>query len=78
MGTEDADALDMEQMQRQRKEDEDSSWQTFYDDSTDPPTPWWFNSMTGVSSWECPIVAGDNKEISQDEWPIGKSLYSIR
>lgn len=78
MGTEDVDAPDMEQMQRQREQDEASSWQVYYDESTDPPTPWWFNSMTGVSSWECPAVADDNKGAPYDD-PLstnatGKSL----
>lgn len=27
----------------------------FYDDeSVDAPVPWWFNSVTGESTWECP------------------------
>eukprot|EP00903_Cladosiphon_okamuranus_P010458 g9894.t1 len=98
MGSEDVDALDMEQMQRRREQDEASSWQflhlalqtfvstgpgedrrqsqpqqqlvvaggetdeatawkMFYDDeSSDAPVPWWFNSVTGESTWECPTA----------------------
>ncbi|CAM9115968.1 unnamed protein product [Ectocarpus sp. 13 AM-2016] len=56
MSAEDADALDMEQLQRQRNEEETSSWQIYYDESTEPPSPWWFNSVTGESTWDCPIV----------------------
>ena len=68
MSTEDTDALDMKQMQRQREQDEASSWQVYYDESTDPPTPWWFNSKTGVSTWECPVVVvvDDNKGMECD------------
>lgn len=29
----------------------------FYDDeSVDVPVPWWFNSVTGESTWECPTA----------------------
>lgn len=29
----------------------------FYDDeSVDAPVPWWFNSVTGESTWECPTA----------------------
>lgn len=56
MSAEDADALDMEQLQRQRNEEEASSWQIYYDESTEPPSPWWFNSVTGESTWDCPNV----------------------
>lgn len=32
-----------------------NTWQMFYDDeSVDAPVPWWFNSVTGESTWECP------------------------
>lgn len=30
----------------------------FYDDdSADAPVPWWFNSVTGESTWECPVAS---------------------
>lgn len=67
MGAEDADALDMEQMQRQREQGEASSWQVYCDESTDPPTPWWFNSVTGVSTWECPNVVDDDNGTAYDD-----------
>lgn len=56
MGAEDFDAPGMEQVQEQQ-EQYPHSWQIYHDDSTDPPTPWWFNPHTGVSTWECPVVA---------------------
>ncbi len=58
MGMTDFDAPDTEQVQEQQEQGP-LSWQIYYDDSTDPPTPWWFNSNTGVSTWECPVVAED-------------------
>lgn len=37
--------------------DEASDWQMFYDDeSTEEPIPWWFNSVTGESTWDCPAA----------------------
>lgn len=32
-------------------------WQLFYDYGSSPgePTPWWFNSSTGESTWACPV-----------------------
>lgn len=32
-------------------------WQLFYDYDSSPgePIPWWFNSSTGESTWECPV-----------------------
>lgn len=78
MSTEDVDALDMEQLQRQLEQDVASSWQVYYNESTDPPTPWWFNSTTGVSTWECPLVVDNNKTTPYDDLTstnaTGKSL----
>lgn len=38
---------------------EAQEWQMFYDnDSSDDPIPWWFNSVTGESTWDCPIAIG--------------------
>ena len=64
MGTEDIDAPDMERMQERQEPQDARSWQIYYDDSTDPPTPWWFNPTTGVSTWDCPIV--DEKKIGPE------------
>ncbi|CAN0018446.1 unnamed protein product [Ectocarpus sp. 6 AP-2014] len=69
MSAEDADALDMEQLQRQRNEEEASSWQIYYDESTEPPSPWWFNSVTGESTWDCP-----NVQVETDAATDGSSL----
>ncbi len=34
-----------------------SAWEMFYDDEgADEPVPWWFNSVTGQSTWECPAA----------------------
>lgn len=34
---------------------EANDWQMYYDEeSTDEPIPWWFNSVTGESTWDCP------------------------
>lgn len=58
MGLNDFDAPDMERIQQQQQKTA-SSWQVYYDESTDPPSPWWFNSCTGESTWESPIIAED-------------------
>lgn len=28
--------------------------QVYYDNSHDPPVPWWYNESTGESTWDCP------------------------
>lgn len=33
-----------------------SSWDMYYDESYDPPVPWWLNSATGESTWDCPTT----------------------
>ncbi|CAM9485702.1 unnamed protein product, partial [Ectocarpus fasciculatus] len=36
---------------------EANDWQMYYDEeSADEPIPWWFNSVTGESTWECPTA----------------------
>lgn len=36
---------------------ESSAWEMFYDEeSAEEPVPWWFNSVTGESTWECPAA----------------------
>lgn len=67
MCDEDFDAPNMEQMQRQQEIEEDASWQIYYDDSTDPPTPWWFNSATGASTWQCPTAAEKKSDLAKSE-----------
>lgn len=43
-------------LQQQETEGKDEQWQVFYDETSyDQPVPWWFNSVTGESTWECPI-----------------------
>lgn len=61
MGLNDFDAPDMERIQQKRQQ-RASSWQIYYDESTDPPSPWWFNSSTGESTWENPVIADDDTE----------------
>lgn len=58
MGLNDFDAPDMERIQQQQQP-KASSWQIYYDESTDPPSPWWFNSSTGESTWENPVIADE-------------------
>ena len=54
-----------------------SAWEMFYDEeSTEEPVPWWFNSVTGESTWDCPAAlmsaadpeGGDAGK--QDELPL--------
>ncbi|CAM9137499.1 unnamed protein product [Scytosiphon promiscuus] len=68
MRDEDFDACDMEQMQRQQETDEEASWQIYFDDSTDPPTPWWFDSATGASTWNCPTTAERGNDLARSEY----------
>lgn len=28
----------------------------YIDESPDAPVPWWYNSVTGESTWECPTA----------------------
>lgn len=60
MGLNDFDAPDMERIQQQQQP-RPSSWQINYDESTDPPSPWWFNSSTGESTWENPVIADETE-----------------
>lgn len=53
MAAEDTDAPDNEQRQQQQNV---LTWQMYFDESFDPPVPWWFNSVTGASTWECPVT----------------------
>lgn len=43
-------------LQKRETEGKDEQWQVYYDETSyDRPVPWWFNSVTGESTWECPI-----------------------
>lgn len=67
MREQDFDAADMEQMQRRLATEEEASWQVYYDDSTDPPSPWWYNCATGASTWECPVAADRETDTAKGE-----------
>ena len=57
MGAEDADIPDEEENHPQHPPPPSpSSWDMYYDESYDPPVPWWLNSATGESTWDCPTT----------------------
>lgn len=50
------------------------AWQMFYDDeSVNAPVPWWFNSVTGESTWECPAALMPAESQVGDTGPEGES-----
>lgn len=57
MAVEDTDALDNSRHNSISKQQQEIiwHWQMFYDDTVNPPIPWWYNSVTGESTWECPV-----------------------
>lgn len=74
MAAEDSDAPASQQQSQlqQRQQEPPSSWQMFYDESVDPPAPWWFNSITGESTWECPAVEEPESVLKEgDRSPLG-------
>ena len=56
MGAEDADVADEEERHPPEQHPPSSPWEMFYDESYDPPVPWWLDSTTGESTWECPTT----------------------
>lgn len=55
--------------------DEADAWQMFFDDeSIDAPVPWWFNSVTGESTWECPTALTTAVSQAGDTKPEGESM----
>lgn len=43
-------------------------WEMYYDDEgSESPVPWWFNSVTGESTWERPIHDNVSSSVSIQE-----------
>lgn len=60
MAAEDSDVSENKLYNHQQEE---SPWQMYYDESSNPPVPWWFNPETGESTWECPSAETGEKSL---------------
>lgn len=47
-------------------------------ESGDEPIPWWFNSATGESTWECPVSMDTGRNVEESFFAGGEIDHQQR